>query len=280
MIKNRSCPKVDKPKSVLLIDGANLNIIVNQKNFNISNIINYIIFLYKKFLPNKIVIVFEGMNSLERRRKIYPLYKKNTDVMYNYKQLDLLRNLPIHYLSIKKLEADDVISIITSYHFKDYNKIIVSSDKDYYQLLDSNTTIYNPITKVEYNLEWFNQTYNICPNNFLYYKAILGDKSDNIVGVRGLGKEKFNQIFNEYLNDVWESDFVYDKIDSYISKKEFYELLSIIRQPNLDMYSLHEIECIDSELNRTTQMQMLPIIKECKNTVEHKELIKLISLGC
>jgi len=279
MIVNRKPPVEIKAPSVVIIDGANLNMIVNSKSINVANIINYIIFLYKKYRPQKMVIVFEGNNSLKRRRKVYSEYKKNTGNMYNVKKLDILRNLPIHFLNFANLESDDVISILVGNHFEEYKKIIVSSDKDYYQLLEDDILIYDPIQKQEFNQTWFKDTYGFNPPNFLYYKALIGDKSDNISGVYGFGKEKFNKHFSKYFDEDWDDEFVYEKIKDYIDSSKFQELLYVIKQPNVSLYSLNELNGIDGELKRELGFDYMQIIKECGISIKREELLKLISLG-
>jgi 5'-3' exonuclease len=280
MILNRTTPGPIKAPSVVIIDGANLNIMVNAKTVNVANIINYIIFLYKKYRPDKMAIVFEGANSLKRRRKVYPEYKKSTGKMYNVKNLEILGNLPIYVLNFPNLESDDVISILVNNHFEGHKKIIVSSDKDYYQLLGGDIVVYDPIMKKEFTKEEFKSIYRFDSSNFLYYKAIIGDKSDNISGVRGLGKEKFYKIFNEFIDqEDWDSNIVYDKISDYVSKEEFGELLYIIEQPNIDMYSLRELTSIEGELEREIEFNYYPILKECGCSIKKDELLKLISLG-
>lgn len=279
MIKRSCCLPEKKAPSVVIIDGANINIAINKKDFKLSGLVNYIIFLYKKFLPKKMVIVFEGEKSLERRRRIYPNYKKHSGGAYKCKQLELLKNLPIYYLSSRRMESDDVISILVSHCFDEYDKIIVSSDKDYYQLINESVSVYEPIKKEKYSLEWFKSVYHMPPSNFLYYKAIIGDKSDDIGGIKGLGPEKFHKLFQEHMDDEWTDDFVYDIVKEFIGKKEFFELLYIIKQPNVDMHTLNDIESIQSELNRHLSLQIRPILAECKSEVYQNELIKLMLLG-
>lgn len=97
------------------------------------------------------------------------------------------------YLGIKniypgKLEADDVISWLSA---NTANKtIIISVDKDFIQLINENVHYYNPIKKEIINNENFSEYYNMTPQEFLYYKAIIGDISDNITGIEGFGKVK------------------------------------------------------------------------------------------
>lgn len=87
-----------------------------------------------------------------------------------------------------KLEADDVISWLTSN--LPSKKVIISVDKDFIQLIKEDICYYNPIKKVLISSENFSEHYDMSPREFLYYKAIIGDISDNIPGVEGFGKVK------------------------------------------------------------------------------------------
>ena len=87
-----------------------------------------------------------------------------------------------------KLEADDVIGWLASNLTG--KKVIVSVDKDFIQLISENVSYYNPIKKFLIDVNNFSEHYDMSPKEFLYYKAIIGDISDNITGIEGFGKVK------------------------------------------------------------------------------------------
>jgi len=72
------------------------------------------------------------------------------------------------------------------YTLKDKRKVIVSSDHDYYQLLNNNTLIYSPTLKGFVNKNKVKERYQVSAENFCLAKSIAGDQSDNIPGVMGL----------------------------------------------------------------------------------------------
>ena len=82
--------------------------------------------------------------------------------------------------------TDDLISIANQ-EYKGWQKVIVSSDKDFFQLLDNETILYRPIQKKFYNKKTLIEEYGIHPTNFALARAIAGDKSDNLPGVPGAG---------------------------------------------------------------------------------------------
>ena len=100
--------------------------------------------------------------------------------------LDYVDNLPMVQLIHDGVEADDMIAIICR-ELKGIQKIIISSDKDFYQLLDDETIIYRPVQAVYKTKNNILEEFKIHPNNFALARAVSGDKSDNLEGVPGAG---------------------------------------------------------------------------------------------
>jgi DNA polymerase-1 len=161
--------------------------------------------LTKKLVPKQIIIVWESGGS-PRRLKIYPEYKagrkparmnrfygdliEDTDENKEYQihsTIELLRSLPVTQVYVENCEADDVIAYLATKKFLDDDKVIVSSDKDYYQILDESIRIYKPGKKVFVTSKDVFEEYNILPANFAVAKAINGDSSDNVPGVPRAG---------------------------------------------------------------------------------------------
>ena len=155
------------------------------------------------------ILVADGEGGSTRRRKMYPEYKsqsrsKSINRTYDFKtkeeeerarQLQLLRllqylkHLPIQIVSIDHTEADDIIAYIAQEVFnKPEQKItIVSSDKDFLQLVDDRITVWSPTKKKLYTPAKVMEEYGIPPKNFLFFRMLDGDPSDNIPGVKGAG---------------------------------------------------------------------------------------------
>ena len=101
---------------------------------------------------------------------------------------DLIRAMGLPLVCVEGVEADDVISYISNHpKFKGHQKVIVSSDKDFIQLLDSETVLLRPIQKKILNKVNVLEEFGITPDNFALARAIAGDKSDNLVGVPRAG---------------------------------------------------------------------------------------------
>jgi DNA polymerase-1 len=163
----------------------------------------------RTFKPSRCVIVFDGRGGAQRRRKLYPDYKENRKSMtrlnrtYEFKDKDeedqamnfqlislahILRQLPVTVLAPPKVEADDVIAYIAQLiEEREGDAIIMSTDKDFLQVVSDKVHVWNPIKKRMYDVEVVLNEYFIHPNNFAIFRAIDGDKSDNIPGVKGIG---------------------------------------------------------------------------------------------
>ena len=118
----------------------------------------------------------------------------------------------MHQLSIEKLEADDIIAFLAKQASKTNKKVtIVSSDKDFLQLIDKNVEVYAPVKKKTYNLDNVKDEIGVLPENYNIVKALLGDNSDNLPGVKGLGIKtilsewkSFTYDSNASLQDIWD----------------------------------------------------------------------------
>jgi len=160
--------------------------------------------------PDKLIMALEGKENW--RKDIYQLYKANRhhdNVEINWedfknKMLQFMETLSklftnIYFLTISKIEADDIIAVLTKELCKKNKIEIISSDSDLYQLQNKNVKQYNPIKK-EYAI-------SINPKMDLEIKILTGDKSDNISGIfYGCGPKTAKEIINE-------------GIDEYIIKK-------------------------------------------------------------
>jgi DNA polymerase-1 len=203
---------------VLIIDGLNTFIRVfsvmptlNDDGVHIGGIVGFLKsvgYAIKTLRPTRCVIVFDGKGGSIRRRKIFPEYKNKKRVSYRVnrsndfasvdderqnmimqlqRSVEYLNMLPLTVLSMDYIEADDAIAYTSRQVLKESNIIIMSTDKDFLQLVDDRTSIWSPIRKKLYNPEKVKEDYTIPPNNFLLYRILDGDKSDNIPGVKGVG---------------------------------------------------------------------------------------------
>jgi len=164
--------------------------------------------LCREMKPDRIVICWHGQGVSKKRKLINKNYKggrkplrlnrdiKNlteeeelrNKVWQQIRLVDYLNNFPITQLMFESVEADDVISQVCQLpDFKGWQKVIVSSDKDFFQLLDDETVVLRPIQNEVLNKHKIVEKFGIHPTNFALARAIVGDKSDNLEGVPSVG---------------------------------------------------------------------------------------------
>ena len=217
----KSGGKVDSGEpndSVLLIDGLNTFIRVfsaipttNEDGVHIGGIVGFlrsIGYTINMVRPTRTIIVFDGKGGSNRRRKIFPQYKMGRKMSYrlnranNYltreeekkmmvfqlnRIVQYLECLPLTIINMDNIEADDVIGYCAKHIFKDSKSTIMSTDKDFLQLVDENIKVYSPTKKKMYDEEKVVEEYGISSHNFLLYRMLDGDVSDSIPGVKGVG---------------------------------------------------------------------------------------------
>jgi 5'-3' exonuclease len=204
---------------IFISDGLNtfirafaVNPSMNEDGSHIGGIVGFlksIRFGVNKFKPTRCVIVFDGKNGSKKRRKLYPQYKMNrgsgsrlnrrvdwtmtpTDESESMRiqlvrLVEYLEHLPITILSVDGVEADDVIGYLTNTTLKDSKCTIMSTDKDFLQLVSDRVELYSPTKKITYDEELVKKEFGIYPQNMLTCRTVEGDKSDNIHGIRGIG---------------------------------------------------------------------------------------------
>jgi len=212
--------------SVLLIDGLNLFIRVfsaipttNEDGVHVGGIVGFLrslAFSINMIRPTRTIIVFDGKGGSNRRRKIFPQYKMGRKMSYRLNRandyltreeeqkmmirqlnrvVEYLECLPITLINIENNEADDVIGYCSKHIFKDEKTTILSTDKDFLQLVDETTRVYSPTKKKMYDEEKVFEEYGIHPKNFLLFRMFDGDKSDGIPGVHGAGMKTLVKLF-------------------------------------------------------------------------------------
>ncbi len=164
--------------------------------------------LVRETEPDEVVICWDGEGGSARRKLVNKQYKEgrkpirlNRDirnltereelenkVWQQTRLLEILNETPFVQLVCPGIEADDVISfVVQNKRYAGWQKVIVSSDKDFFQLLDEETVLYRPIQKEVLNKNAVVEKYGVHPCNMALARAIVGDKSDNLEGVKGVG---------------------------------------------------------------------------------------------
>jgi len=239
---------------LLVIDALNLfirNWVINPSMSTNGNpiggtvgFLNSIRKMLNDFNPDEMIICWDGAGGSQKRRTVIKEYKegrkpirKNYEVAGMDKQsenenkywqqeilMEMLNEMPMIQLMLERTEADDIIAYITkSPKYFGWQKVIISSDKDFIQLLDEETVLYRPIAKKAMNKKSVIEEFGISPQNFAIARAMAGDKSDNLEGIKGAGLKTISKRLptlreekDYYLNDI------YEMCDSAESKVKFY----------------------------------------------------------
>ena len=251
---------------VILVDGNNLlfrsyyataytgNIMRNSKGFPTNGLYGFVNMINKIIAeenPKYMMVAFDiGKTFRHEKYKEYKDGRKETpdDLKMQFPiAKKILTAMGIKYLEKEGYEADDIIGTISKYCEEDdkYEALIVSSDKDLLQLISEETTVKLLKTKdyIMMDKQTFIDTYGFEPIKMIDLKALMGDASDNIPGVKGIGEKGAIKLLCEY----GSLDAIYDNInsikgalrDKLVSGKEdaYYskDLVTIYREVPLDI---------------------------------------------
>ena len=224
----------------------------------------------RQFSPTRCIIIFDGAGGSQRRRKVFSGYKSNRtpnpnqfkkeftsrdDEHRSMKQqigrvLEYLELLPITVFSIDQIEADDAIAeTVSLLKNKSKSITIVSSDRDFLQLVSENVSVWSPIKKILYTPEQIRTDYGVLHENFLLYRALTGDASDAIPGLPGLGIKTLIKEYPIHENKLDIESFIQltEEKSSASSKKIFKNILENLEMLHLN-YKLMQLHDVDISL--------------------------------
>ena len=237
-ILNNITPDEKHPNDrVLLIDGLNIflrafavNGSLNEKGVPVGGITGFmrsLAFAIREMEPTRVIVVYDGAGGSKRRKKINPNYKSNRtpkrvtkfDAFNSIEEekesmkiqfrrlLTYLELLPVDVYGVDNVEADDVIAYI-SQNILEKEVIIMSADQDFLQLVNDRIVVWSPNKKKYYTEEQIFTEYGIPAHNFLMYKCLMGDKSDNLEGIKGLGPKKIPKVIPEITGRELNLDYL------------------------------------------------------------------------
>ena len=241
-------------KRVILVDGNNLmfrsfyataytgNIMRNSKGFPTNALYGFVSMINKilnEEKPEYIAVAFDiGKNS---RKEKYDFYKEGRhetpDELKRQMPIarDILNAMGIKYLELAPYEADDIIGTLAKMADLDpeYDATIISSDRDLLQLISPvvDVKLLKQSGYIKYNPDTFKTEWGIEPIKIIDLKALAGDSSDNIPGVKGIGDKTALKLLQEYgsLECIYENienikgktkeKLVNDKENAFMSKE-------------------------------------------------------------
>jgi DNA polymerase-1 len=226
---------------VLLLDGYNLIYrarysFMRGEHSTVFSFFRSLRPLVEKFDPDFAYFVIEG--NPVKRKELFPEYKANRvsdddESFYNARR-DIIQMMsawfPVCVCRHPLLECDDVIAHLAVNTHKDDEVVVVSSDTDFIQLynLSENVTLYNPIKKSIIEK----------PNyNYVNWKALKGDSSDNIPGIPGIGNKRAlklvsdTQRLGEFLQESKEKRTIFERNKSLIEFEKIEDVSAITWSP-------------------------------------------------
>ena len=271
---------------ILIVDAMNTLIrsfsllkAMNPSGAHIGGLVGFLRslgYVTRIFDPTRVLIVWDGKGGSANRKNIDPNYKaqratsrithwglydnkeEETEALIGqlFRTQDYLECLPLQQIVIEKLEADDIIAYLAKRASNAGKKVtIVSSDKDFYQLIDKNIEVYAPVKKKTFTMNNIKEEIGVLPQNYNIVKALLGDNSDNIPGVKGLGIKtilsewkSFTYDKNASLQDIY--DHCETQLDQEKPKKIFAKILHNWNRvmTNFELMNLHNSTLDEKEV--------------------------------
>ena len=252
-------------KKVILVDGNNLmfrsfyatlysgSMMTNKEGFPTNALYGFVNMMNKIIAEEKPVYIMVAFDIGKTfRHEKYDYYKGKRDETPDdlKKQFPIakkiLNAMGIKYFELEGYEADDIIGTFAKKvdENKEYNATIISSDKDLLQLIsdDVEVKLLKPKDYIRMNKKVFFDTYGLDPIKMIDLKSLMGDASDNIPGVKGIGEKTALKLLQEYgsLDGVYENidnikgathdKLVQDKENAYMS----YDIATIYREVPID----------------------------------------------
>lgn len=306
-------------EKVVLVDGNNLlfrsyyataytgNIMRNRDGFPTNGLYGFVNMINKIVAeenPKYMMVAFDiGKTFRHEKYKDYKGGRRETpeDLKVQFPiAKKILTAMGIKYLECEGYEADDIIGTISSWCDKDpeYEALIVSSDKDLLQLISDETVVklLKPKDYIMMDKANFIQTYGFEPIKTIDLKALMGDASDNIPGVKGIGEKTAIKLLTQYgsLDGIYENidnikGSTHEKLvtgneDAYYSK----ELVTIYREVPLNITwddllygneNTNELIQLYNELNFYSLLKKASSNKKNVNTnIDNFKIIQDISL--
>jgi len=236
-----------KKNCALIIDSTNTflrgyasNMAMNDYGDHVGGVVSYL-YTLKNFISsvytgvNAVCCVWDGPDGSVRRRGICKEYKngrkppKPKNRFYQDRQesnsaeqqnmlIETLQCLPVRQFALSGVEADDVIAYIVGKIKHNFNVVILSTDHDYYQLVAPNVVIYNPVKKKFMKEQDIIKEHSIHPTNFALARSVIGDKTDNLQGINGIGYKTLAKYFPNFkerefytLSSLYEEAKKFDK---------------------------------------------------------------------
>ena len=278
---------------ILVVDAMNMLIrsfsllkAMNPSGAHVGGLVGFLRslgYVTRIFDPTRIIIVWDGKGGSGNRKNIDPNYKaqratsrithwglydtkeEETEALIGqlYRTQDYLECLPVQQMVMEKLEADDIMAYLAKNASMSGKKVtIVSSDKDFLQLIDDNIEVYAPVKKKTFNKTNIFEELKVLPTNYNIVKALLGDNSDNLQGVKGLGIKTIISEFPKLLTEKTDLEYIYMVAEKKLEGKKIFP--KIIHNwervlTNYQLMDLHDTALDESEIEYVESVIKAPV---------------------
>jgi len=239
----------DVNDKVMIVDGLNMFIrcfgavpTLNDDGNHVGGVTGFLLSLgalIRNNKPTRVFMVFDGKGGSTRRKKMYKGYKEGRTGMTKVNRLagyedledqrESMKNqfntlmryldlLPIDVCFVDYVEADDIMAYAAKHVFKK-EVMIISSDKDFLQLVDDRISVYQPTKKKWMYKDDVQELYGVPSKNLVYFRIFDGDKSDNIPGVNGIGPKTLTNKLDFLQSDDLTLDTLFEKVSEMDDEK-------------------------------------------------------------
>jgi DNA polymerase-1 len=250
--------------------------------------------------PTRVVVVFDGKGGSSSRKEIYAGYKsergKNKIKMRLNRAAslemtpeeesasmkrqmtglgELLSVLPVSIMIYDGIEADDVMAYIATQLKKEDEKVIImSTDKDFLQLVNKDVSVYSPSKKKIYNIDEVKEEFGIHPHNFINFRMIDGDKSDNVEGIAGLGLKTIIKSFPILADDELQTT---ESMLEYINEQPKKTKAHLLFENNLELLKRNRtlMQLSEPSFSGNLRMKIIDRFEEPTTKFSKQEFLKI-----
>lgn len=293
-------------KKILLIDGSSLifrafyairNLTTKDGVF-VNGVYGFLNMYYKALElinPTHIFVAFDKGSKTFRHNE-FADYKGTRDnapneITYQFGILkDLLSSMNVNYLELEEYEADDIIGTIAKLAQKEGFEVdIFTGDRDYLQLVDDNILVYltkKGISEIKLmNTESILEEYDLSPKQLIDVKALQGDSSDNIPGVKGVGEKTALKLIQEYgnLENLYENidnlkgklkeNLVNEKDKAYLSRYLGEIFLRVPIERNIEDFEIKDVN-YNEYLKKLEKLEFNSIINKHFKDIKKESTVK------
>lgn len=293
-------------KKILLIDGSSLifrafyairNLTTKDGVF-VNGVYGFLNMYYKALElinPTHVFVAFDKGSKTFRHNE-FADYKGTRDnapneITYQFGILkDLLSSMNVNYLELDEYEADDIIGTIAKLAQKEGFEVdIFTGDRDYLQLVDDNILVYltkKGISEIKLmNTESILEEYDLSPKQLIDVKALQGDSSDNIPGVKGVGEKTALKLIQEYgnLENLYENidnlkgklkeNLVNEKDKAYLSRYLGEIFLRVPIERNIEDFKIKDVN-YNEYLKKLEKLEFNSIINKHFKDIKKESTVK------